>query len=103
MNNLIGLIRVFLIGTVSLGHLELLVLCPVGTTFRCNFGYLSLLPAAGDLFDLLEKGSKYSCLTLCTLSSITCPILDLAIKLIILSLRGRVSRKLSRTASLVVF
>jgi hypothetical protein len=91
MNNLIGLIRLCLIGTFNLSHLELLVLCPIGTAIRCTVSNLTLLPAASYLFDLLEEGSKNSCLALCILSSIDCPILDLAKKFIILSIRSRVN------------
>ena len=91
MNNLIGLIRLCLIGTFHLSHLELLVLCPIGTAIRLTVFNLTFLRAAGHLFDLLEEGSKNSCLALCILSSIDCPILDLAKKFIILSIRSRVN------------
>ena len=55
MNYLIRLIRLSLIGIISLSHLELLVLCPIGTAFRSTVSNFGLLRAAGDLFDLLEK------------------------------------------------
>ena len=55
MNNLICLIWLCLIVIVSLSHLELLVLCPIGTAIRSTVSNFGLLRAAGDLFDLLEK------------------------------------------------
>ncbi len=82
MYNLKCIIRLCLIGHFNLGHFELLVLCPIGTAISCTVSNLLLLPAAGDLLDLIKEGSKYStlaCGALCALSNIDCCLLlDLA-------------------------